>query len=137
MDALPDKDKELIVVGDFNVWDCVTKLNGNLLNFVDQTDCLIFGQNLRLKAKQPRCLKRKMCSKNMSITLFVKIFARTNFRAFLRRTSICAKLHENWYRNFEVLWQVRKNISARKFFHTIFLYFVSVAIYHVSGKHPM
>ena len=28
-------------------------------------------------------------------TLFVEIFARTNFRAFLRKTWICAKLREN------------------------------------------
>ena len=45
----------------------------------------------------------------IAITLFVLIFARTNFRAFSRRTSNCAKLRKSKYQIFEGLWQVREN----------------------------
>ena len=37
-------------------------------------------------------------------TLFVHIWS-----------TICAKLRENWYQIFAILWKVRKNKSARKF----------------------
>ena len=53
---------------------------------------------------------------NSNNTLFVENFARTNFRAFSCRSSICAKLRKNQYRIFEVFFAgARKFIRAKIF----------------------
>ena len=62
---------------------------------VRQHHCRKCGRAICLKCSQVLYLIENCVCNHMDTTLFVKIFARTNFRAFSRRSSICAKLCEN------------------------------------------